>query len=194
MQTIINFFGTGVRYWICRIPQKEMVRLEEFRLKNNLYWENMLFDLHILAELGYRSWEDFHLLREGSGWLIAQRNWLEIKQGRKKRKISAEEFMGEGLMFDFFQKVNDTEELNRDRDSSDVLLMQLETGLPAKYEIKEERVELSELRFELQPKWMEELLGLSWVEGIKYNNKELKRTKEDTVIRENRVKLLNDEF
>jgi len=72
--------------------------------------------------------------------------------------------------------------------------MQLETGLPAKYEIKKERVKLSELRFELQPKWMEELLGLSWVEGIKYNNKELKRTKEDTLIRENRVKLLNDEF
>lgn len=194
MQTVINFFGSGIRYWICRIPKEEMNKLLEFREKHQLYWEDIFFDLHTLEQFGYKSWEDFHVIREGSGWLVAPRNWFEIKLGRKKRKINSEEFMGEGLMFDLFKKENLADDHTLEQETVDVLLVQLETGLVAKFELNEPRVDIDLMEFKMEPNWMHELLQLHWVEGVDYKKIPLNRVKEDTLIRENRVKLIDYEF
>lgn len=193
MSTIINFFGVGVRYWICRIPREELDTLSKYRTNNALNWEDIFFDLHTLELFGYENWESFNVILEGSGWLTADRNWLEIKVGRKKRKVLTDEFLGKGLMFDLFNKEHTEWVYEPQEGTRDILLIQLETGLMAKYELTEEGVDLSQLIFELQPKWMEDLLGMNWVEGVRCNNGDSIKTKEDTLIRENRVKWINYE-
>lgn len=191
MDTIINLFGAGVRYWVCRFPDQEVDRLASFRTKNNLKWEDIFFDLHTLALFGYENWESFNVILEGSGWLTADRNWIEIKVGRKKRKIRTDEFLGSGLMFDLFKKVHSNWVHEPEEGTRDILLIQLETGLTAKYVLSEEGLDLSKLIFELQPKWMEDLLGMNWVENISYTDGVSKKTKEDTLVRENRIKWIN---
>ena len=112
---------------------------------------------------------------------------------RKKRKVLTDEFLGKGLMFDLFNKEHTEWVYEPQEGTRDILLIQLETGLMAKYELTEEGVDLSQLIFELQPKWMEDLLGMNWVEGVRCNNGDSIKTKEDTLIRENRVKWINYE-
>lgn len=193
MSTIINFFGVGIRYWICRVPDQEVDRLSKYKTENELNWEDIFFDLHTLELFGYQSWENFNVILEGNGWLTVDKNWLEIKVGRKKRKVSTDEFLGEGLMFDLFNKEQVEWVYEPQEGSSDVLLIQLETGLVAKYELTQEGVNLSQLIFDLQPKWMDETLGMKWVEGVRCTVGGAVRTKEDTLVRENRIKWINYE-
>lgn len=193
MSTIVNFFGIGIRYWICRIPESEVEKLSSFRQDKELNWEDIFFDLHTLELFGYENWESFNVILEGSGWLTAERNWLEIKVGRKKRKVLVDEFLGDGLMFDLFNKEHLEWSYEPELGARDVLLVQLETGLVGKYELNKEGVDLSQLIFNMQPSWFTELLGMNWVEGVECVNGQSRKTKEDTLIRENRIKWINYE-
>ena len=188
--TIINFFGTGVRYWICRIPNTELGLLNKYKVENNLHWEQVFFNLEVLEVFGYKDWESIHLLDDGSGWLPVGNNWIEIRSGRKKRKISADEFLGSGFMFDLFKKVYSDSVLSAVEGNTDVLLLQLETGLIAKHVISIEQITLDQFTFVLGPKWMSDLLGMQWVEGLKYNGFVNNKTQDETLTRESRVMII----
>ena len=189
-QTIINFFGTGVRYWICRVPNDEFDKLRGYKEKHNLVWESIFFNLDVLEKFGYKDWESIHLLEEGTGWIPVGKNWIEIRIGRKKRKFSSDEFLGAGLMFDSFNKDVSDFELTPSNESQDILLLQIETGLIAKYVVNESISDLAFLTCTISPNWMSELFDLAWVEGLKYKGRMVEKSQDDTVIRESKVKII----
>ena len=75
---IINCFGSGIRYWLCRIPKNEFVMMDEYRIKNQCNWVDIFFNLEILDKFGYNDWESIHLLQEGKGWLLKKGNWIVV--------------------------------------------------------------------------------------------------------------------
>ena len=187
---IINCFGSGIRYWLCRIPKGEFVAMDEYRLKNQCNWVDIFFNLEVLGEFGYNDWESIHLLQEGKGWLLKKGNWIEIKKERKKRKILVEEFVGNGFVFDFFNKDLDRSKILKEEGFIDLALVQIESGLVFKFEIMEEQLDMDKMKFQMNYHPLSEKLEMDWVSGISYDGLNLNETKEDSLTRESKVILL----
>ena len=187
---IINCFGSGIRYWLCRIPKNEFVMMDEYRIKNQCNWVDIFFNLEILDKFGYNDWESIHLLQEGKGWLLKKGNWIEIKKERKKRKIYVDEFMGNGFVFDFFHKEFDKSKLLKEDGFIDIALIQIESGLIFKFEIMEEQLDMDKMKFQMNFSPLTEKLAMDWVSGITYNGLNLAEMKEDGLTRESKVILL----
>lgn len=188
---VINMFGAGIRYWICRIPDREFVEIEEFRRSRNLSYEGVFFDLHILERFGYKDWESIHVLMEGKGWLTETGNRMEFKSGRKKRRIEMTDFLGEGLMFDFYQKEPDSSSLQPEQGYTDVALIQREVGQIFKFELKDDLPEWNKLEFKMNYRPVTEQTGLQWVSGISYKGIPLVSRSEDSLVRNSSVLILN---
>lgn len=191
IQTVINFFGTGVRYWICRIPIKEFSELSGCKEELGLDWEGVFFNLELLEKFGYKDWESIHLLDEGAGWLPIGSNWIEVRKGKKKRKILVEEFLGEGYLFDSFNKKVSVFELPDQEDIQDVVLLQVETGLVAKYIIDHSLFDLEEITFIMSPNWLSDLFGGVWIEGIEWKGRQVIKKNEDVLTRESKVMIVS---
>jgi len=190
MSYVINFFGTGIRYWICRIPDEEFQKIDRYRLKHNRCWEEVFFDLHTLEKFGYQDWESIHLLEEGKGWILEGKNWIEFKKGRKKRKVEVGEFLGSGLIFDSFNKERDDTVLIQKKGYVDVALVQLETGLILKYNLGE--MNLDKICFKLCYAPLKNKVAVDWIDSITYAGMALVNYAEDSLTRESRVFVLND--
>ena len=48
MNYIINLFGTGIRYWHCEVDQDMFDEMNRIRIKNQVEWEIVLFNLEFL--------------------------------------------------------------------------------------------------------------------------------------------------
>jgi hypothetical protein len=143
----INFFGEGVRYWLCEIPLAEFDIFLKEKEKTGQDWEHLFFDLSFLDELGYANWESIHLLKKGKGWLIAERNRMELSVGRKKRVVELDEFLGDKMLFQTFSKKVLAFEIDKKEAYQYVLLVQLDTGKINKYELNKDMIDLDKFLF-----------------------------------------------
>ncbi len=187
--TTIKFFGTGMRYWICEIPESQFNRIEKEKIALNKMWEELFFDLEFLEQFGYSNWESIHLLEEGKGWLITERNRIEIKTGRKKRVVEMHEFLGDGLLFDAFKKEITAFKVLKKEHFNYVLLVQLDAGLINKYELLSDDFDIDKSKFSFYD-GRDFNLDLLWLTKMEYNNRELFDLGDDCLTRQNIVSVL----
>mgnify|MGYP000447349993 CR=1 FL=1 len=185
----INFYGTGIRYWVCAIPNAEFDEINMYRLRLGIGWEEIFFSLEVLEEFGYSNWENIHLLEEGKGWLIDKANRFEIKSGRKKRLVTMAQFIGEGLLFEAFTKKIVPFKIGKEEGITYVMLSQIDAGLINKYHLESETCDLDKLCFTISILEQEDM-SFNWLSNLTYNDVDLFDQGEDCLTRSNRVILL----
>ena len=185
----INFYGSGIRYWICEIPLEEFKVLENDREKLETVWEQLFFDLEYLEEKGYDSWESIHLLEKGKGWLMADRNRMEIRIGRKKRTVTMNDFLGEDALFDPYKKEVIAFEIEKREGYQYVLLVQMDTGTINKYQLERSSIDTDRLLFRFYD-GRAAGLDLLWLTSVEYDGQELFDQRDDCLTRQNMVRIL----
>ena len=180
MNHIINFFGEGVRLWKCHMTTGEYNRLNKFRHKNNLSWDSIFFDLHVLDDLGYESWTDFSY-EESLGLLINARNTIEVKRGAKKLlKISSSNVLNQGLLFDLYQTVTSRPTFTSKVNHISFFLVSYEIGSIGKYKISTGNFSINKLHFNI--KQLVEL-NCSIIDGMNYDSVKVERISDDSITR-----------
>jgi hypothetical protein len=183
MLYVVNLFGDGVRYWMCNPASPTWEPLHSFKKKHKLRWDQLLFDLSLLNELGFAHWSELATSPEQTGFVLSQNNRIELKKGgRFLEKFRADELYNNRTLFPRFQ----TDVLQSEHFiEKPLFLFQLETGLIAKYTFEATDFRLDELRFGLtKPLANEEDLLLT---EISYAGLILLKVKEDTVVRGLRI-------
>lgn len=180
---VVNLFGDGVRYWMCNPASPTWEPLQTFKEKHALSWDQLLFDLSLLNELGFTHWSELAASPEQIGFVLSQNNHIELKKGAKfLEKFRADELYNERTLFPRFQT---TIRQNNYSIEKPLFIFQLETGLVAKYTFETQEFRMDELRFGLsKPLPFEEDLLLT---DLTYADLVLSKLKEDTVVRGMRI-------
>ncbi len=104
MPCIINLFGIGIRYWICKLPEDIYDEMQQIRIKHSFEWEQLLFDFDLLAHFGYAHWSELSDNPEQTGFLLDPQNRIEIKQGAKFiARFRANELTNDATLFPLYQ-------------------------------------------------------------------------------------------
>lgn len=179
MSTIINLFGTGIRCWICEIPIHRYNQLKEVAAFHETTLDNILFDLEILQRLGYKHWKSIFAIEEINGFLIEERNKVEIKNGRSIiTKFNANQILGREAFFKLYTTKEVYFKITNRPEHKYLLIGQKEIG-SYKYKVETDTFEIEKLCFS----FCKGINNENSVVTISYNNKSLKPIKTDTIIR-----------
>lgn len=145
---VINFFGDGIRYWICDTSNPKWEPLIKYREEKNSDWNDLLFDLSFLKKFGFDHWSALATKPEVYGFLLSDRNRIEIKKGaRFLDKFRSAELYNDKTLFPRFEtEIRKIET----RNSNEVIIIQFETGLTGKYKIDLESMRIDDLQFILE--------------------------------------------
>jgi len=177
MHCIINLFGIGIRYWICKLPEDIYDEMQQIRIKHSVEWELLLFDFDLLAHFGYAHWSELSAHPEQTGFLLDSQNRIEIKQGAKFiARFRANELTNDATLFPLYQnsKIDWNSEYQQGYKSFFVL--QYEKGLIGKYKIAHPYFHIDDIEF----RW-KEMNGLRFLAEIKHQTASLKHSSEDTL-------------
>jgi hypothetical protein len=178
MSFIINLFGTGIRYWICEIPLPIFDEMYAIKEKNQVEWENLLFDFDFLKHFGYNHWNELSRQKEKTGFLLDPQNRIEIKQGSKFiARFRANELTNRETLFPLYQTTHS--ELSYPKNSSyqTMILIQYEKGLISKYKFESNLFTINDLSFKTSS--MKELYFLN---DIALNQIELVSCSDDALV------------
>ena len=190
MSYFINLFGTGIRYWTCNVPKDLFNQMDQERLKTNIDWETLIYDQGFLKMFGYKNFQDLSKAKEKIGFILNKGNKIEIKQRAKYLlKTSSRELYGDESLFPKFQ----TEIINLDFVPKDdmilMIIIQTEVGLIGKFTIENELFNIDQLTFRLT-KLLPEDSDLVLFE-LNYDSKKLRSIKDDSVIRNTKVVIID---
>lgn len=185
----INFFGTGMHYWICKIPILEYLALEKIKNENHETFESLLFDLEFLNEFGYSHWSKIHVIHFGSGLLSAPKNFIEIRKGNRRiGKISTETIVHGNQLFDLYAKQNNVcSHINFDVNFKYLVLIQFNTGLVRKYRINTEKLNMDLFLFYINSLPRGTNFNYDWLTALSYDGLMLDLIVEDVAVTGNRV-------
>lgn len=187
----INMFGCGIRYWICKIPVKAFSQFEKLHQKYNEDYESLFFDLDVLNKLGYSGWSDIYNIHEGRGFVIRERNRIEIKYKTKRLKgFDSSNLLYTPLMFEPYNLVNNKTVLNLSKEFKLVALIQLETGSFFRFKINEPEFDINKLTFHLNYETLAKYFKEEFITHLTYDGVLLEQKKEDVVCTGNRVVFL----
>lgn len=114
-----------------------------------------------------------------SGLVIEERNLIEFRmKGRRKRRFFVTELLPSPLLLFPIYNV-EINPLNLEKYKS--ILVEKEVGLIGKYILKEEKLNLDKITFEIDEFWILNE-NYSLVKSIRYNNKELVSITSDTAL------------
>lgn len=114
-----------------------------------------------------------------SGLIIEDRNLIEFRmKGRRRRRIFATELLPSPLLLFPIYNVS-TKSMNFENHKS--LIVETEVGLIRKYILKEEKLNLDQITFEITEFSVRNEV-YSLVSSIRYNNKKLVSITSDTVL------------
>jgi len=179
MSTIINLFGTGIRCWICEIPIHRYNQFKEVAAFHNTSVDNIFFDLEILQKLGYKHWKKIFPVEEIVGFIIDDRNKIEIKNGsRVISKFISSQILGKEVLFKLYSTKEVEFKIVNRSDFKYVLIGQKEIG-SYKYRVNTENFEIEKLCFSFCKGINKE----NSVVTISYDSKNLYPIKTDTMIR-----------
>lgn len=184
MKFLVNFFGEGLRFWECYIPDKQFIEFNRLKDKHNIEWENLLFDLDFLAHFGYTHWSELSDKEELRGFPMIDQNKIEIKQQNKNiLKILCTQLSNSTSLFNLYQTNPFEYKLEQKEGFKSVLLVQQETGLIGKFkiELEDEFFDIEKLAFSIVSK--NKLFDQDFVIGLSYSNEPLKSIREDSLIR-----------
>jgi len=187
----INMSGKGLRYWICKIPVAEFNKFESVHLKFNEPYENLFFDLTFLNKLGYQSHEDLYCIESGRGFIITERNRIEIKKKSKKlRLFDSTELLYSPLMFDPYTVINDSSTIEKEEGFKYIGLIQYETGGVFKFKSELLDFQINKLEFHLNYVPISSVLNIDFVTNLAYDGTILSQKKESVLNTANKVILL----
>lgn len=187
----INMSGKGLRYWICKIPMTEFNRIESVHKKFKEPYENLFFDLSFLKKLGYNSHEEFYCIQKGRGFIITERNRVEIKNRSKKMRLfDSTELLYSPLMFDPYHIVMDESKIEKEEGYKYVGLVQFETGGFFKFKSELLGFRINELEFHLNYAPISKTLGVDFVTNLAYSGKLVDQKKESVLNTSNKVIVL----
>ena len=188
MTYIINLFGTGIRFWICDIRQDEFDEMQTIQQRNQVEWENLLFDFDFLKHFGFKHWSELSKQPEQTGILLLPENRIEIKLKAKfVSRFKANELFNLGTFFPLFQTVHVPLNLNSESDSKKIIIVQIEKGLIGKYRFVSEEFLMNDLLFELT-----EFNELTYLTGLEFKGKRTKCTLEDSIVIGTKVFIINN--
>jgi hypothetical protein len=177
MSFIINLFGTGIRYWICEIPLPIFDEMSEIKEKNQVEWENLLFDFDFLKHFGYDHWSELSMHPEQIGFLLDPLNRIEIKQGSKFiARFRANELTNHETLFPLYQTAHSELSYPTDSGCQTIVLIQFEKGLISKYKFESNLFTINDLSFKTSS-----IKELYFLNDIALNQIELVSCSDDTV-------------
>jgi hypothetical protein len=187
----INMSGTGLRYWICKIPIAEFNKFETVHQKFKEPYENLFFDLSLLNKLGFQSHEDLFCIEHGRGFIITERNKIEIKKKSKKlRHFDSTELLYSPLMFDPYHVVNDESSIEKEVGFKYIALIEYETGGVFKFKTELLDFDINKLEFHLNYIPISKELNIDFVTNLAYDGALLDQKKESVLHTSNKVILL----
>jgi len=147
---IINLFGTGIRYWNCEVAQEVFDDMNRIREKNQVAWEQVLFDLDFLNHYGFGHWSELAKSPANRGFLLDPQNRIEIKKGGKLlTRFRANELDTAATLFPLFS-TSFREETHVVRPATTSFqLIQFEKGLIGKFKFEAEHFSIEQLHYVL---------------------------------------------
>jgi hypothetical protein len=134
MKYVINLFGTGIRYWDCHVEKEIFDEMSKIKLKHNVEWENLLFDLDFLQHYGFDHWSELSPNSPRIGFLLKTENTIEIKQGSKLiTRFKSSELDEKQVLFPLYQTKEAAIPERSIENHIYLKLLQLEKGLISKY-------------------------------------------------------------
>ncbi len=190
MKTIINLFGTSIRYWVCEMPREQFLYLDELRERRKEHWVNLFFDLDWLSQLGLSHWSDWAIQKEKTGLLCLPKSLIEIRKGRRMlEKFSAQKLINSDSLFELYRTREHTISQSSSNEFVRFILMQTEIGLVGKFKIDRETLRMDELEFELTR--LENPEASCLLTSIYLNGNELVRSDDDTLVINSQIYFLN---
>ncbi len=180
---IINFFGDGIRYWACDTKETSWQPLWEYKKKKDCSWEEILLDLDTLKKLGYTHWNQLSNGIEKMGFFISNTNRIEIKKGaRFLEKFNAQQLLSQSTLFPIYNTLIRSHQIT---ESNQLVIIQFETGLMAKYKLDIERFQIADLTFGIDSS--QTLIPQPYINQLLFENTPLIIKSDDTVARGVRV-------
>lgn len=187
----INMFGCGIRYWICKIPVEAFGQFEKLHQKYKEDYENLFFDLNVINKLGYSNCSDIYNIHSGRGFVVRERNRIEIKDKTKHlKRFDSSDLLYTPLMFDPYKLVKNNTHLTASKEFKLVALVQLETGSFFRFRLNEFEFDISKLTFHLNYDKLHDHFKEEFITHLTYNGVLLEEKKEDVVCTGNRVLFL----
>lgn len=181
MKFYINLFGDSIRYSHCSIPKEQFEKMNRVRIKNNTTWEQLLLDLDFLHHFGFAHWSEIGEF-ESKGFELNYKNKLEIKQQSKLvRKLNSMELYGDETFFPIYSIEKIKISSIQKEEFQQLLFVQFETGLFAKYAFETTDFDLSNMQFEIKNPLEEK--RFNYLTGISYGGEKLTVSLEDSVVR-----------
>ncbi len=178
MKFIINLFGTGIRYWDCQIDQDMYDDMNRIRLKHNVDWEKILFDLDFLNHYGFNNWSELSNSDSITGFLLNSSNIIEIKQGGKLvSRFKSSELDHSQVLFPLYNTVNAKKSKTKQTNGVHFKLVQYEKGLIAKLKFEAEIFSIQDVTFQIDTMQSEIFLS-----KISVNSLPLDIAQEDNLI------------
>lgn len=183
MNYIVNLFGTGIRYWICEIPNPIVEEMNKIRLNHQVEWERLLFDFDILNHFGYTHWSELSSFPEQTGFLLDPQNRIEIKQGAKFiTRFRAHELMNEETLFPLYQTFTNTFHMNKSFEKKLFVLILFEKGQIGKFQFNADQFTINDLYFGLVK--MEDLY---FIKDLHFKQQRLQNSSNDSLSVSSRV-------
>jgi len=174
---IMNFFGTGIRYWICEIPNAVFEEMNDKRIKHKVEWEQLLFDFDFLKHFGYNHWCELSKQPEKIGFQLSTQNRIEIKSGAKFiSRFKSIELQDEETLFPLFNTVKNEIKTVYKENSQTILLLEYQKGLIAKFKFETDDFSINQLEFQLST-----IENETWLTEIVFNSNPLHLFQDDTV-------------
>jgi len=144
-----------------------------------------------MNKFGYSRVEEFHTIHSGRGFLIKERNTIEIKQKNKRlTKFDSSELLYSPLLFESYNLIKNSVGFEKLEGYKLLALIQLETGNFFKIKINETNFDIHNLSFYLNYGSLDNYINEQFITDLTYNGVKLKSQKEDVVCTGNRVVFL----
>lgn len=150
MNYIINLFGTGIRYWNCELDQTVFDDMNRIRVKNQVEWEQVLFDLDFLNHYGFGHWSELSKSPALRGFILDPQNRIEIRQGGKLlSRFRANELDTAATLFPLYNASYREDEYEVTSTKTSFQLIQFEKGLIGKFKFEADHFSIDQLHYVL---------------------------------------------
>ena len=100
---VVKLIGEGVQYWVAELPNSTWDKIVNIMETQKLSLSEIIFDLEILNQLGFESWEDIPFLKESVALRIGTTSKIEVKLKNKRIiDIKASEIIDNKFLFPLY--------------------------------------------------------------------------------------------
>ena len=144
---VLNLFGTGVQLWDIDLPQEIILKLATFKIKHNLTWEEVMFNLEIMERLGFSNWTEFAEALTPIQLLMDDTARIELrKKSRLIELISAKELCSPSSLFSRYEVSNEEVSFEEPKQLRFIIRYK---GLVSKFAFEDDAFRMDKLEFKL---------------------------------------------